>query len=216
MKWSRDNLQALPASERLKFALAMQRELAKYGDEPGEIERAAAHEAGHCVVGKALGETIVGARLIRLKTEQGIYWAGANRRMRSDAEPDACFNISEHPIEGVRYAVHNMSGYIGECLASMEHPSSSLDERMAAKSACNTVGREIGLETGDLLDAIYYFATFLIASNRLAFDTVRGHLLRNRRMTGTEAARMHKGVEPTNLDQFFSKLEEWGRKCSDQ
>lgn len=160
------------------------------GDDPCTREQAAAHEAGHCVVGAALGDTIVEARIWR---DTSLHWLGSNHR-EGRLPADFQYYPRERP-EDARLAILNLlAGFAGEIVAGHDHPSSSLDERVRADACIGQIAPLFGLTEHQMLMQSGTFVLDTLLDNIPAFDLVRLHLARQQRLSKGEANRMLASV----------------------
>jgi hypothetical protein len=90
--------------------------------------------------------------------------------------------------------MHNLAGFAGECLAGLAHPASSIDERLLAECYCEDVAFAEGVSKAEVVLRVGEFCGRALLCNRGAFDVIRGHLYRSRRLTRDEAGRMLAAV----------------------
>ena len=158
--------------------------LACHGDEPCSRSQAAAHEAGHWIIGDTMG--LCPYRLLRVFRRHG-QWLGENLPMD---------NSTAHAIdEPKRYRCHTLQvigGFVGELAAGHCHPSSSLDERTLFQSMCHTIAHFEGCHTVALHMAAFWVAAEIIESRREDFNRVRHHLERERRILRPQLDRMSR------------------------
>jgi len=166
--------------------------LNRFGLDPCTRAQAAAHEAGHVVVARVLRATIRGARITRCVELGRDVWIGSN-----DYTPARGYGMataSQDPSLAMRSAAHNLAGFAGEHFAGLAHPSSSIDERCIAWRICQALSEIGDASTEQVASEIWCFCIAALERNRIAFDAVRGHLYRQRRLTKAEADRMLAGV----------------------
>lgn len=168
--------------------------IAEHGIDPCTYEQAAAHEAGHIVVGKVMGEKILGARLVRQRCNGLSQWVGQNSRWHADNELSAVATCDTPTPRLFRAVANNLAGYLGEIAAGHGHPSSSIDERMKAECFCMVLANRLGMHSEECLSKMHAFCDLAIDSNRRQFDVVRAHLVRTRRLTRKHADSMLHGV----------------------
>jgi hypothetical protein len=174
----------------LAVLAAIQHYINTNGDDPCTREQAAAHEAGHCVVGSALGDTMVEARIWR---DSSQHWLGSSRR-ESGLPADFQYYPLERP-EDARLAILNLlAGFVGEIVAGHDHPSSSLDERILAEAAVMQIAPRFGLTAQQMFMQSKIFVVDTLLDNILAFDLVRLHLAQRQRLSRGEANRMLASV----------------------
>lgn len=195
------NLEGLGTDALRAISKAVLNSVKAYGPDPATLHQAAAHEAGHVVVAKAFGDTINGVRLIR----RGNAWGGCNLRNRH--EPNEILFVSDKPDLALKSAMILVAGYLGEMVARHDHPSSSLDERMKAQMVCATLDATTSRPKGMTNTLIGWACIEILSQNKVAFDTVRGHLGHTRRLTQDEADRMLASVRTFDL----TKLDEVGK-----
>jgi thioredoxin-like negative regulator of GroEL len=90
--------------------------------------------------------------------------------------------------------VHNLAGFVGEDMAGLSHPSSSIDERAKAWIFSEAVAAVANVPAEAVAAFVCATCERVIRRNRTAFDALRAHLYRTKRLTKTEAARMLVGV----------------------
>lgn len=184
--WDNSNVRHQPAEFVNAVAQAQRASITLHGLDPCTRTQAAAHEAGHVLVGYVYSESIKGARLW---AENG-RWVGANVRDHEVYRRPEPARLTDEPDRALRCAVLNLAGFAGEIAAGLEHPSSSVDERMKAQAFASIVASVWGGTAQHVEAAAMALCALAIRTNRLSFDTIRGHLFRTRRLTGAEAGRM--------------------------
>lgn len=193
-RWDNSNTRNQPVA----FIDAVVREqraaVAQHGLDPCTQAQAAAHEAGHVIVGYAIGEDILGARLMR----EGGRWVGANRRDHASYS-QGMVPVGSDPARALRSGINSMAGFSGEIVAGLAHPSSSIDERMLAREYAAAVADASGGSEQAALDGFARLCIGALMAHRQAFDTIRGHLCRTRRLTAAEALRMLRHVRRIEL-----------------
>ena len=194
MTWDNTNTRHQPAAFVDAVVRAQRASIAAHGLDPCTRAQAAAHEAGHVLIGYAIGEDILGARLMR----EGDRWVGANRRDHPSYAAGLVFGGAD-PARALRSSINSLAGFAGERVAGLSHPSSSIDERMLAKACAGVVASAWGGADGSVMAAVGPLCLSVIVEHRQAFDTIRGHLCRTRRLTAAEAARMLHGVRRIEL-----------------
>lgn len=210
--WDNSNTRGQPAAFVEAVVRAQRASIAEHGIDPCTRAQAAAHEAGHVVVGHAYGETVRGARL----WAEGDRWVGANVRDHDVYRRPEPARMTDEPDRALRCAVLNLAGFAGEIAAGLEHPSSSIDERMKAQAYASIVAAVWGGSEQQVEAAVMALCLRAIQSNRLAFDAVRGHIFRTRRLTAPEAVRMLRSVRRIELPTCFLGLEEARRMKREQ
>lgn len=182
--WTNSNLEGM-SEGHLRDMLATGRQIvAKHGLDPCTKAQAAAHEAGHVVVARAMGETILGARI----WQDGKYWLGMNKRDSGLA--NEAFFAHERPLEAFRGACNLLAGIAGEDFAGHYHASSSIDEREKARSICAVLDDVAGKPEGMTQQHAAEVVHAILTRYRSQFDTVRAHLMQRRRLTTQDANRM--------------------------
>ena len=195
MTWDNNNLRSQPPAFVQAVARAQLIAVAEHGLDPCTRAQAAAHETGHVLVGHVCGEVIKGARI----WTEGGRWVGANQRDHEVYRRPEPARMTDEPDRAFRAALLNLAGFAGEIVAGLEHPSSSIDERMKASAYAGIVaecwdGTPQGVE-----GAVLTFCINAIDKHRVAFDTIRCHLHRTRRLTASEALRFLRNVRQIEL-----------------
>jgi hypothetical protein len=162
--------------------------VAQFGFDPCTQAQVAAHEAGHVVVARSLGATVESARLVRRIEFGRTIWVGSNTYTPAGGFTAATARVDTTFV--LRAATHHLAGFIGEQIAGLSHPSSSIDERVKALTFCRVVATVAGVPAEEVASHIGDYCESIILRNRRAFDIVRAHLYRARRLTRVEAARM--------------------------
>ena len=156
--------------------------LDQYGEEPCTREQAAAHEAGHWVIGDTLG--LAPYRRLRLFKWRG-RWLGEN----IEVHPTEVHILEDLDGYQVR-ALQTIGGFVGEIVAGHWHPSSSIDERISLEARCCTMARLHGGQPVILFASAVVVAVEIIQTRRAAFDLVRHHLERERRILRPQLDRL--------------------------
>ncbi len=156
--------------------------LAQYGEEPCTREQAAAHEAGHWVIGDTLG--LAPHRRLRLFKWRG-RWLGDN----IEVHPTEVHILEDLDGYQVR-ALQTIGGFVGELVAGHGHPASSVDERASLLASCCTLARLHGGQPETLFVSAVVVAVEIIQTRREAFDLVRHHLARERRILRPQLDRL--------------------------
>jgi len=170
--------------------------VATFGPDPCTKAQAAAHEAGHVVVARALGATVTGARIFRSQAGGREIWLGRNHYV--PARGFRAATATQDPGLVLRAAMHNLAGFAGELLAGMSHPSSSIDERLLAGRYCEDVATSEGVSKAEIVMRVGRFCEMVLLGNRRAFEVTRGHLFFRHRLTQDEATRMLASVKATH------------------
>ena len=190
--WHADNLAGVPREWLEAIAQEALAAHVQFGVDPSTRAQAAAHEAGHVLVAHALGERVDGARLIQRNACGRVVWEGSNRY--TPMHGSGVTTARENPATVERCAVLNLAGFAGEEVAGLSHPSSAIDERFKARQMCAGVARVQEVPAELVMLRVGLYCARVLHRNRTAFDTIRGHLFRARRLTRIEAARMLAGV----------------------
>ena len=179
-----DNLAKNPAADalRLEWLHTWQPIAAKHGADPGTIEQAAAHEAGHLVVSLALDPDATFIRS-RLHRNPDATWGGYSEVWCPSIHliEGETFRPSQEPDRAALLMTIQAAGIVGEMVAGHWHPASSLDEVMMVKG----VATEAGIHPLSIILA----AHTSIRRNQVIFDTLRGVLARNRRLLKSDVSR---------------------------
>lgn len=179
----------------------------KYGHDTATKAQAAAHEAGHVVTACAMDEIIVEARIACNKQFTRAIWLGFNRRIYLGESPEGFTHasIAKQPLRALRGAINTLSGYIGERQVHLDHPSSSLDERLDTTTICTELDRVWGRSDNFAARLVEHLCVTILNANMRQFDMVRGHLTRTKRLTQREAALMLAGVSKIDLAEVVNE-----------
>jgi hypothetical protein len=183
--WKNHNLDGLQPGHLLDMVATAARIIAEHGFDPCTKAQAAAHETGHCIVACALGENVLGARIWQ---DNDGHWVGINKR--GDGKDRAGFYAHERPAEAFRQACNLFAGVAGEDMAGHYHPASSIDEREKARAICAELDDISGSPDGTTQLHAANVVQAILTRYRPQFDTVRLHLMQQRRLTPKEASRM--------------------------
>lgn len=194
------NMQDLPPHAIQAIMQTQFDAFAKFGPDPCSIKAAAAHEAGHAVVAEALGDEVCSVKVFKT----GPLWLGRNNR--ASARSDERYTVSEYPQNALETAMMYAAGFAGEVVAGLSHPSSSLDERMQSNWLCDELDRVLNLPDGSSSMAVAIGMFAILNTNRVAFDVVRGHLVREHQLRNGDARRILQKVEPFETSEVFSTL----------
>ncbi|HHJ40065.1 MAG: hypothetical protein AXA67_02155 [Methylothermaceae bacteria B42] len=171
--------------------------LMEHGEDPCTRPQAAAHEAGHWVVGDTLG--LSPYRFLRV-FKKSRRWLGENQ---------AVDGSSAHVVHEVgRYKKHTLQvigGYAGELATGFCHPASSLDERVLFLEMCRSLTVFHGGDAKALHDAGQKVVLEIIAARKQDFDRVRRHLERHPRMLRGQLAHLSQ-PDPTPWLARWEKL----------
>lgn len=179
-------ISALPAEQHIAQTAIDAR--LHHGADPCTRAQAAAHEAGHVLVAHVLGERIKGARIARQDDHGCARWIGCAQY--EAAHGMQLVHAATNPELVLRSAAMNLAGFAGEEFAGLSHRASSVDERYKATAYCTAVAEAHGFELDGVASAVHAYCIEVLTRNRPAFDVVRGHLYRSKRLHSHEAARM--------------------------
>lgn len=160
-----------------------------HGADPCTRAQAAAHEAGHLLVAYAVGEQVSGARIARRQEHGRAIWLGC-AQYGDSAQGTRVVQAATHPELALRSAAINLAGFLGEEFAGLSHPASSIDERYMATVLCSAVAKSFGLEPNGVGARVESYCIEVLTRNRMAFDVMRGHLYRAKRLSQSDALRM--------------------------
>lgn len=195
--WDPSNLKGLTIDAVLEIKAAHDAATASYGEDPSTRDQAAAHEAGHVVVARVLGDVIDGVRIYSRKYYGRTVWLGCNKRNRH--LPEEVAFARERPGKAFLAAMHNYAGMAGEMLAGLFHPASSIDEAVRAEALCDTADAVWNQPIGTSRMRAKWIVGMILINYRRQFDVIRNHLSQNRRLTRADVSRMLKGVTPQHL-----------------
>lgn len=181
-RWNNQNTAHLGATERGALIDTANQIYAEHGRDPCTKQQAAAHEAGHVLVARALGEVITGARI--WQTPQG--WVGANLR-DGDPEPRP---LAVDPKFAFTQSCIGLAGVAGEIFAGCYHPASSVDEIWIAEGVCRALDEHLGARPGATLDAAKTIVQRVFDINATTHYALTAHLMRDRRVFGAVLDRM--------------------------
>ncbi len=157
----------------------------KHGEDPGTLDQAAAHEAGHAVVYGSIGYRIDRVKVHRLRLPNRVVWAGRTLWHNPHGLEFGTGLLS--PAQILNAALGVVSGYAGESIAGVSHPSSSIDERVAAEYLCNELAKIGGIAPREARRMIWKSCLETIRMNQGVFDSIREHLVLNRRLNRPQA-----------------------------
>lgn len=192
--WTPDNRAVISEASMpalLEWTNAM---LHQHGADPGTLAQAAAHEAGHLVIGKIIGLSLEGARLTRLTLRGREVWGGCTRTAYPPGHSLASGDAAGDAAHLFGLAAFAFAGFAGELAAGVSHPSSSLDERFVAAQQCEALITVVDWSRAAALLAVATFCKDQIVQHRGAFDAVRVALFAKRRLQRIEISRMLAGV----------------------
>jgi hypothetical protein len=162
--------------------------LAEHGLDPMTLPQAAAHEAGHLLIGLAIGNTFRSCRVHRVSG----YWGGYTETYSPRLHTDGPFAIEHDPARAFWLAAVLAGGIGGETMAGLCHPSSSVDERVQLAHICK------GLLIEE--DAILRIVRASLEENAMQFSVACSLLRRNRRITRTDAERILARIRPVDTE----------------
>ncbi|QGZ54302.1 hypothetical protein [Paraburkholderia acidiphila] len=172
---------------------------AKYGDDPGTSEQAAAHEAGHAILCAALGWRFDESRV----TWDGVVWHGAT--MWKHRLTGKAFRKVDEPDHVFAMAIQDLGGRSGEMFAGSFHPASSVDERCSASFLCLDLDAIAGLPSGTSYKRAEAIAKRAIAANAKTFHEFRARLERQRYVKAKEGRSLLRAVAPITPAPDFRK-----------
>jgi hypothetical protein len=156
----------------------------EHGMPPSDADVAAAHEAGHVIVGLAMGGAFDDAFIV----SNAGRWEGFSKVSIPGVHSKEDCNILTHPRRGWLLGLQRAGGIHGEMFIGRYHPASSIDEAFVMNSLAHGLGDLFGVPM-DWVAACLTIATMrLITANRDAFEIVRSALLANKSLTAAEAA----------------------------
>jgi len=158
--------------------------LARYGEEPCTRPQAAAHEAGHWIVGDTMG--LGPYRWLKVFKRHG-KWLGENRPVE-----DRAAHIVEEPGRYRRQAMQVIGGFMGEAMAGYFHPSSSIDERALYQAMSESLAQVHGGHPLAIHMTGCMVTAGIITERRHEFDLIRHHLERHPRMLRGQLERLSR------------------------
>ena len=191
------NMQGMAQRLRAELDAIANRVIAKHGMDPRTRAQAAAHEAGHTVATAATGYTVLSSRIYPRKLAGRRRWLG--RTMHNAAELVGRCTARDNPRAGKHAAVITWAGIVGERLAGVSHPASSLDEFVIVQAICDDFDRLQQLEPGTYFESVTRTVTALLEANRPQFERVRKHLAEHRALSAEDAALLVAGVVPVEM-----------------
>lgn len=178
----------------------------KYGEDIASKEQAAAHEAGHVVVAYAIGERIDEARVYRHPHPTREVWIGSNHCFCADVDPNRVFQVRDDPVTAFRMVVNNSAGYMGEKIARLDHPSSSVDERMKAEYVGRALDDTWRRPATFAVEKAQRLCRIVLEKNRAQFDAIREHLCATERLSSSDAARMLATAQVQPLAEIMKAI----------
>jgi hypothetical protein len=193
-----DNFKGLPAAARADGRAAQMQAIKDHG--PCTKAQAAAHEAGHVVVGATFGQRLVSSRIDAHRGPNGTIWTGVTRMSLPGRSPSARTTAAEDPRYAFRAAIDAMAGICGELVAGLAHQASSVDERYKAGLMCRDLGLVLGLQHDAVTDMALSLCIRALAANRIAFDVIRQYLFDDHRLAKHKAAGVLARAKRIDLD----------------
>ncbi len=192
----------LAPDERDALAAIVQR----HGADEATRAQAAAHESGHILAFAALGRrTVVGVSIWPEQHAGRRTWCGLTDAPANDGS--ARITARENPQAVFAVAVEQLSGYVGECATDLDHPSSSLDERVIASRCCATLAMALpGTPPERIAADVEAFCLRALERNRVAFDVLRSTLDQRRRLRAPDLRRLLARVEPAGAADYPAYL----------
>ena len=179
--------------------------IVEHGYDPGTRPQAAAHEAGHVVVARALAWTVDDAKLIKHFHPDRVRWGGFTHYTIPGYEEPMYKLIAEDPVGAFQIAVNTIAGFVGECMVGLDHPASSLDERYKVMNIAASLNKVFGKPEGYMELLIGEVCQQIIGNNRQQFDVIRIHLNRNGKLTRCEAKELLVCVKCFDLKTIFEE-----------
>jgi hypothetical protein len=156
----------------------------EHGMPPVDSDVAAAHEAGHVVVGLAMGGAFGDAFIL---CNSG-RWEGFSMVTIPGVHSKEDCNIFTNPRRGWLLGLQRAGGIHGEILIGRYHPASSIDEAFIMNSLAHGLGNLFGVSMEWVAASLSIASMRVISANMDAFEIVRTALLANKVLTAAEAA----------------------------
>jgi len=141
----------------------------RFGYPPQDREIAVAHEAGHLVVGAALGGVCVRAYV--REDEPGV-WIGFNA-MNIPQVNDRLINVRKDPARAAKWAIYLVAGIAAEMVIGRFHPASSFEEATMVGELSAALAVLQGERHQVVAADIFAAAVLAIRRNIKAFDALR-------------------------------------------
>lgn len=200
--WAVDNTAGMHPEGLAVLRQMNEEAIAGFGPDPCTLAQAAAHEAGHVLVGAALGDSGIAAKLYRSRVAARLMgeevWLGATHRENRQFT-GAVFSLDASAERLVYEALNMLAGVVGEIEAELHHPASSLDEVLVAQQSATVIADRLNIEPELVFGHLYGVCLQTIVDNRRQFDVLRGHLVRRRRLTTGETSRMLRGIQMLSI-----------------
>jgi hypothetical protein len=111
--------------------------------------------------------------------------------------------VSDDPIAAFHIAINALAGFLGETMAGLDHPASSIDERYYATSIAAGLDKVLAKPEGYMQLQIGELCCNVINRNRQQFDLVRAHLNRGGVLNRDDAERMLTNTRCYDLSTMF-------------
>lgn len=181
------------------------RAVAHYGLPPSDAPLVAAHEAGHMIVGLAMGGQFEVCQIARL----GCDWIGYTSVFRPGvhtAANEAKFDVREQPRRAFLTLPQHLGGLAAEVVIGRFHPASSLEEVIHAIRIVKTIAAVLDVRPETVWGLAFGFATSLIQRNRHVFDVACTRLRERRRVSATDARRMISRLQTITSANALAQL----------
>ena len=154
----------------------------EHGMPPTDADIAAAHEAGHVIVGLAMGGRFGEAYIV---PNQGRWEGYSSVNIPGVNSVENC-NALTDPRRGWLLGLQRAGGIHGEIIIGRYHPASSIDEAFVMTSLVHGLSRLYGVPIEVVGTTLTIVTTHIIKANRNAFEVVRSTLLTKRVLTLSE------------------------------
>lgn len=183
-----------------------------YGMDPATRAQAAAHEAGHVIMAVALGATVTSATVTRRKWGRFTAWGGETLHVMPGFEGKGPMIVTarDHPVLALHGALHSLAGFAGEMAAGLDHPASSMDERVLTQAVCSQLADVIDVPLDRLLLAVGRVCEGVIRNNLRGFNVVRKRLAQSPYITRPEVAAALFGVQTFDPAELIAALQKGG------
>jgi hypothetical protein len=154
-----------------------------YGLPPSSPEIAAYHEAGHVVLGVALGGKFKEAYITHT-----TGWEGYSNVKIPGVHGNKDIQLHSEPERGWLIALNQAAGCVGEELVGLGHPSSSPEETFSTMNICATLASVFKVDQDDLGYLMSLHTLEVLGRNRKPFEAIAQTLLAKKRITNKEIA----------------------------
>jgi hypothetical protein len=174
--------------------------IAEHGLRACEMPRKAAalHEAGHAVIGGALGLPVTRCEVERRRDLERATGLAAWGGWTTHELPEHRLNASS-PIEtDAVYAAFTFAGWRAECLFAGDalREASSLDERHAVMAACVLIGQKTGRHPAEALCDLTSVVDATLMQNAATVHAIGRSLMTRKAVEGRWLAERLRGVTP--------------------